>query len=440
MAFWRAKKNIVLTGHKFHPHNPSPAPPGFAAPQISKNFTFGFAPTALAASIARTATLRTAPPAMLARWRDAALAEVQWLIKPGATFELSTYIDSLADAERTFFAGRVGAGVTDLFMNALGYTWRDNAACLSTTLAPHADFIYDGGSVSGHGVVLAEAHGSFAANVSPGGIDRQAKNKYSRQVKPYVAAMSPHGKVIHGYSIAFGSKPRTPSTFLSVTETQISKPRGGSVPPAAPTPALSPGPIPTSLILASHRSNFVLMDAPRVVTWIDWARTGGERPDDTSPVGFLNPICRTIIPRLRGLSWPIERFPLWANDLWYDPRWWPHLRERRLLRLSDTDDFVGWFVMEEKSAERFLELLSNIIRSGREPIPGGGFRVCNVETIGFTLGQEGTGTFAPEAEYTYALFRDGLALLGWPPPRREIGHRSWSPKDGITPASEDRNV
>jgi hypothetical protein len=282
MAFWRAKKNIVLTGHNFHPHNPSPAPPGFAAPQISKNFTLGFAPIALAASIARTATLRIAPAAMLARWRDAALAEVEWLIEDGATFALSTYIDLLADAERTFFAGRVGAGVTDLFMSALGYTWRDNAACLSATLAPHADFIYDGGSVSGHGVVLAEARGSFAANVSSVGIDRQAKNKYSRQVKPYVAIMSPYGKVIHGYSIAFGAKPGTPSAFLSVTETQISMPRGRPGPPAAPTPALSPGPIPTSLILASHRSNFVLMDAPRVVTWIDWVRTGGDRPDDTS--------------------------------------------------------------------------------------------------------------------------------------------------------------
>lgn len=63
-------------------------------------------------------------------------------------------------------AARVGAGITDLYMNALGYTWRANAACLSSTLDPHADFIYEGGNASGHGVVLAEAHGSFAANAS----------------------------------------------------------------------------------------------------------------------------------------------------------------------------------------------------------------------------------------------------------------------------------
>jgi hypothetical protein len=66
-------------------------------------------------------------------------------------------------------------------MNALGYTWRANAACLCSTLDPHADFIYEGGNASGHGVVLAEAHGSFAANASAQSVHLQSKNKYLRQ-------------------------------------------------------------------------------------------------------------------------------------------------------------------------------------------------------------------------------------------------------------------
>ena len=72
-------------------------------PTCCKTLTFG--PTALAASIARTATLRDAPPEMLARWGDSALTEVEWLIEDGTTFVLTQHINSLADAERTAFAG-----------------------------------------------------------------------------------------------------------------------------------------------------------------------------------------------------------------------------------------------------------------------------------------------------------------------------------------------
>ena len=33
--------------------------------------------------------------------------------------------------------------------------------------------------------------------------------------------------------------------------------------------------------------------------------------------------------------------------------------------------------------------------------------------------------------YDYALFRDGLALLGGPSPRHIAGHRIWHPKHGL---------
>jgi hypothetical protein len=203
-AIWRVDKIVSVTDHTRHRHSPSPISAGFKPPNAGNTLIFG--PTALAASIARTATLRDAPPEMLARWGDSALMEVEWLVDNGTTFALSQYIHSLADSERTSFAGRIGAGVTDLLMNALGYTWRDNASCLSSSLAPHADFIYADGAVSGHGAVLAEARGSFAANVASAGISRQAKDKYLRQVKPHLATISPHGKVIHGYSIGFCCK------------------------------------------------------------------------------------------------------------------------------------------------------------------------------------------------------------------------------------------
>ena len=243
-AIWRAEKKVIVSGHTRHRHKPSPISPGFEAPAANTTLVFG--PSALAASIARTATLRNAPPEMLARWGDSALTQVEWLVEDGTTFALSQHLHALADAERTSFSGRVGAGITDLLMNALGFTWRDNASCLSSSLAPHADFIYADGAASGHGVVLAEAHGSFAASVSSAGITREAKRKYLRQVRPHLATASPHGKVIHGYSIAFGSQPGAAGAFLHVAETQISKPRGGRSPLVQTAPTRSPEAAPTS--------------------------------------------------------------------------------------------------------------------------------------------------------------------------------------------------
>ncbi|WP_136661872.1 hypothetical protein [Nitratireductor sp. XY-223] len=385
---------------------------------MCKTLTFG--PTALAASMARTATLRDAPPEMLARWGDKALTEVEWLIEDGNMFVLAQHINSLADAERTAFAGRVGAGVTDLLMNALGYTWRDNAACLSSTLAPHADFIYGDGAVSDHGVVLAEARGSFAANVSAATIAGQAKRKYSKQVKPHLAAKSPHGKVIHGYSIAFGSRPGAAGAFLHAAETRISKPRGKRPPPTASTPGLSPESTPASLALATHRANFSLMEAPGVVAWIDWIRAGGERPDVASPLSFLSiPYAgRTFLASAEPL-WPFHDCPHWLEDLWFDPRRWPRFPHRRRLLRRSGDGFAGWFVMEERSAERFLNSLSDIIRSGRENMPAV-LKLPRIEPSGFAMDRGEESDVSPESEYAYALFRDGLALLGSPPPRRMV--------------------
>lgn len=427
-AVWRVEKSIRVTGHTRHRHNPSPISVGFNAPGMCKSLAFG--PTALAASIARTATLRGAPPQMLARWEDSALTEVEWLIEDGPTFMLTQHINSLADAERTAFAGRVGAGVTDLLMNALGYTWRDNAASLSSSLAPHADFIYADGAVSGRGVVLAEARGSFAANVSAATVTGQAKRKYSKQVKPHLAAESPHGKVIHGYSIAFGSRPGAAGAFLHAAETRIPPPRGKRSPPTGPTPGLSPESTPTSLALATHRANFSLMHAPGVVAWIDWVRAGGETPDAALSLSFLEiPYAGRIFLASAESLWPLHDLPHWLEDLWFDPRWWPRFPRRRSLRRS-SDGFAGWFVMEEKSAERFLNSLSAIIRGGREDIPDV-FELPRVEPVGFGMDRDEEGTVFRDSEYAYALYRDGLALLGSPPPRRIAGHRIWSPKDGV---------
>jgi hypothetical protein len=356
-----ATKTITVTGHSRRRHKPGPVAPRFAAPTVSSTLSFG--PTALAAALARTATLQGAPPEMAVRWRDNALSDVEFLIADGLTFSLSANLAFLSGIERTVFAARVGAEITDLMMNALGYIWRDNAARLSASLDPHADFIYAGGNASGYGVVLAEAHGSFAATGRNSMIGGRAKRKYLRQVRPHVANLSPHGTVIHGFSVAFGSRPGSPGAFLHIAETQIRQPRGKRRPPPFSEVAPAVRAIETSLALATHRSNFTLMDAPHVVAWIDSVRNVTERPDDRTPVEFFR-IAYAGRPFLgcAASRWPPSNSPLWIEDPWDHPGWRRHFVRREFLLRRDRSQFAGWFVIEEQACARFLDVLSSMIR------------------------------------------------------------------------------
>jgi hypothetical protein len=131
-AVWRAQKTIVVNGIRGTDINPVPfLSVGFEPPQANTTFIFG--PSALAASIARTATLRNAPPEMLASWGESALTQVEWLIADGTTFAMSQHLQALADTERTSFAGRVGAA-------RLPHTFRPEATsrCAKHTPTPEA--------------------------------------------------------------------------------------------------------------------------------------------------------------------------------------------------------------------------------------------------------------------------------------------------------------
>jgi hypothetical protein len=424
VAVWNTQKTVQPSGHRCHKHAGSAVAPEFDAPLPVSHISFG--PIALAAAIARTSTLRDAPPELLSRLKDSALIDAEILIADGPTFALSPYIASLADTERTSFAAKVGAGIADLYMNVLGYVWRDNAICLGSSLEPHADFLYAGGSVSGHGVVLAEAHGSFATGVSDAKVAAQAERKYLRQVRPYIAERSPHGDVVHGYSLAFGSRPGTPDAFLRLSETLLPKSRQGA--PGHPKlPEEPSSPTPTQIALSSHRSNFVLMDALPVAEWIDRTRGARDVPTDTDPIPFvrLQYAGRNFLAYADALS-PFHHHFDWRGDLIEVATW-----RRRLLRprYHGTPPPLRWFVIEENAGERFLDALSGMIRAGPERVPET-LDLPSGDFIGLSTGDDAAGRDG--AAYDYALFRDGLALLGNPPPHRIAGLRFWYPNNGLT--------
>ena len=87
--------------------------------------------------------------------------------------------------------------------------------------------------------------------------------------------------------------------------------------------------------------------------------------------------------------------------------------------------------MEEKAAESFLNALSAIVRNGRDNLPEL-LELPSLDPAGFGFGGDEAGLRSPAAsEYRYALYRDGLALLGSPPPSRTVGQRMWIPREGM---------
>jgi hypothetical protein len=420
LALWTVDKTIALTGERRHLHKGSPVAPSFVAPALAPHIQFS--PTALAAAIARTATLRAAPPAALTRLAASVLSDVEMLISDGAGFPLSPLLATFVDVEQTHFAGRIGAGITDLYMNALGYSWRDNAMSLSSSLKPHGDFLYGDGNASGHGVVLAEARGSFAAKVSDSSMARAAEQKYLRQVRPYIGKTSAHGEVVHGYTLAFGSRPGTSSSFLRVSQTRRPKPK----PSAASAPSSSTTNVPASLAMATYRSNFILMEALPVAEWIDWLAGTSDVPAEAEPVHFrrFSYAGRSFLASKNPLG-PRDVF-YWRHDDWIDLP--SRLRWRDWPRRGGSLD---WFVMEEKGARGFLNGLSGRIRAG-ERGQLGSFELPIGDIVGFGAleGEDFPGD--RREDYDLALFRDGLGLIAGPPPKMGGDILTWQPKSGIS--------
>ena len=425
LALWAADKTVALTGQRRHLHKGAMVAPAFTAPLLAPQIQFG--PTALAAAIARTATLRNAPPALLAHMKDSALSEAQILLADGPGFELSDLLSDLADSERTHFASRVGAGITDLYMNALGYGWRDNAACLSSSLEPHADFLYHGGAALGHGIVLAEARGSFAAKASDAKMAAEAQRKYLRQVRPYIGAASPHGQVIHGYSIAFGARPGIAGAFLRLSQTLRPKAKPTKPPVPAPAPGAS-NPVPAAMALATYRSSFILMDTLPVAGWIDWLSGDHDLPEDAEPVTFFrfDYAGRSFLASIDALA-PYRSPYLWLDEL-HDHPFWRHRWERRW---ASGPPPLYMFAIEEKAGTAFLDALTGMIRFGPRERPETLELPVN-DLAGFVAGGAEPAGRRTGEDYDYALFRDGLALLAGPPPGKLTGIRTWHPKEGLT--------
>ena len=247
----------------------------FSPPALPSSLTFSG--LALFASVARAnALIGAAPSTIQGLARSAGEIICAVVEDPPPLFWVTTDVDYSADAKRTSFSADIGAGITDLIMSGMGYTYRDNARSLIKT-GRVGDFIYDGPRTYGAGVVLAEAKGSISSNTNLAHLQRIVRNGYRNQVAPHVDT-SPNGvTILHGYAIGLGGKPGNHLSNIHIEEaarTPVS-PHGGFA--GGTTSTGSPQ---TQLVLGNYRALFGLLGAEQITSAIDAVRGGNS---DTLP-------------------------------------------------------------------------------------------------------------------------------------------------------------
>ncbi|EJT01460.1 hypothetical protein [Rhizobium sp. CCGE 510] len=247
----------------------------FVPPAIPSTFSF-HAPD-LFQSIARCTAMKRAPVGLTTALLVSCRPLLRYLVDDiAAVFAFIDDVKDLADAERTAFSGRVGAGVTDLFMQSLGgYVWRDVSEQLIKRPAKGglADFVYE--YVSGEHV-LVEAKGSITTSASQSGADSRAKSAFAAQVDPYVyrvpppmaAGGGPFASIEHGYALAFAAMPGA-TTSATAAFVAVAEPAHGTGPATPTTSSTVTTMVSTALRRGNYRAVFLLANAPNVVNAID---------------------------------------------------------------------------------------------------------------------------------------------------------------------------
>lgn len=271
------------------------------------------------------------------------------------------------------------------------YTWRDNAESLFSARSSRPDFIYGDGPAAGHGMVIVEAHGSLAKDVTSTRIRGRTRDKLKKQVIPNLDSVHPqYGRAIHGYCVGFGSRPGSKGSFLCVADTsdpatqhrQLSSAGPGSESPSIP------------LVLATFRANFSLLSATRIMRWIEYILFGTDRPEDTSPVELQ-------IVRYANIEFII------LSD--FPPFFYPYFPR------------IGVFAIMKQTCQIFLNYLTDRINGKREASTEF-LEIPKSEIAGFSSTElRDTG---------YIRYRDGLAFLENPWKIELVRELVWHPHFG----------
>lgn len=364
-------------------------------------------PQALALAIASCSALARTSQAVIAGLTLSKLAILEVLVDDilPAVGVTSDY-RRLVDFNRTTLSGDLGAGVTHLVMQSMGYGLRDLAKPY-VSRGRAGDLLYTV-ATGGPGVVMAEAKGQIGV-VTPAAVQRSAETGYDGQVDRHVGARSSIGRILHGYAVAVGTIPaggrRTIDAFIHLAESSM---------PAAVLPAsrsASDGRLgaprrraraPTKLALGNFRAAFSTIGAVPIAEHIS-RRLKLSSATASHPVEFDRlqvGTRRFLIARGAPGSRPRPQFQTGFEHKrtvasYFFPWIWPHAIEE-----SAADLFLRELVRTAEDDRGIMQL------SSFEPELGGG-------------------------DAPYILFADGLAALRDPGASTFLGKAEWRPGEKL---------
>ncbi len=412
-----AARSVSNISHGFDTSKKIPWPFTGPTPIATLQFTVA----QLSTSIARVTALTPASPALVSALCDGKRRLLDALLDKSQTpLSFTSEVEYLADASRTAFSGDFGAGVTDLYMTAMGYYYRCNGRELIHTAGKICDFIYDGPPTHMSGVVLAEAKGSIANTTTLASVTRAAQDGYRNQVDPHVGTTEPTSslKLLHGYAIGIGTQPRPSHCDMHVEETgpatlvMAAGPAAGGPTPTLPynpgssggrggasggagSPTLFSQPD-ARVALPNFRGIFRMLGAERAIEAINAVTNGtsaakaGVGTQDFVAVQWRDGFFVTT-----SLTPPISR----------GSQTWSHVPFG--LRLEVTTQFLGR-----------LRDLSNTLSAGPFPF----YLSVRPMNLGVEMKWDDGGAELP----------DGLAHFGPQPRTIEVGTLKWDPREGLS--------
>lgn len=313
-----SNKEISQNFYKSHMAPSGIISPAFPIPNIPAKIDFTI--QELCASIARCGNTSGANTTVLAAQAKAAEEFVNLFVcQSSSKFVIIDEAKTLIEAKLTSLAHDLGAGLANLYMEGMGYSWRATGSEVLPGKKKKPDYIYDNGT-SEHEVVAMESKGSVAKRGTKNGIMKRAGEGYTKQLEPWLGKEidTPNKpRIAHGY--AFGTWAPFGKNIAEIGVHETQWPSCSSSPDGR-----FPGDIvhvDRGIALGNYASVFRLVGSSLLASELQSLRTKKEiwpvefETEEFLEIGVLGQPFLVSLPRYRFLL----RRPWLPYDLWEMP-------------------------------------------------------------------------------------------------------------------------